>query len=194
MLNTSIHPTNTHGLSHRIIYHHLLISSRSPPAPLDRSLSLIMYTAIYPLTPISQRIPQHNLHLFLNPYKGSPYLQYTYEGGRHHQCPVSAQRLTIYISLSSALLFHQVTKMTMCDAHHVSHAWPGSNNHLSSGIRPALNDHTDLGHPYAPVDASSEYANHIVEYCAVPTYPTPNNIPNIGDSRPQTILFHMVHP
>ena len=122
MLNTSIHPTNTHGLSHRIIYHHLLISSRSPLAPLSRSLSLIMYTAIYPLTPISQRIPQHNLHLFLNPYKGSPYLQYTYEGGRHHQCPVSAQRLTIYISLSSALLFHQVTKMTMCDAHHVSHA------------------------------------------------------------------------
>ena len=53
MLNTSIHPTNTHGLSHRIIYHHLLISSRSPLTPLDRSLSLIMYNAIYPLTPLS---------------------------------------------------------------------------------------------------------------------------------------------
>ena len=47
---------------------------------------------------------QNYLHLFLDPYKRSPYLQYIYESGRHNNRPVSRQRLTLTTSPSSSLI------------------------------------------------------------------------------------------
>ena len=41
-LHTNMCPSNNHNLSHRVIYHHLLTSARSPLIPRDSYLSLTM--------------------------------------------------------------------------------------------------------------------------------------------------------
>ena len=46
----------------------------------------------------------HYLHLFLNPPTGSPYLQYTFDGGSNNNRPLSVQRLTITTSLFIRLI------------------------------------------------------------------------------------------
>ena len=68
-------PTNYHHLSYRVIYHHLLISARSPLIPRDRCLTITLDNTVHNLTykgPDAQLTTQHNIRLFLNPYKGHP--------------------------------------------------------------------------------------------------------------------------
>ena len=150
ILHTRMRPSNTHNLSHRVIYHHLFISARSPLIPRDRSLSLTTDSTTHTLTPKgTDATPtrQHCLHLFLNLYKRSPYIQYTYEGGYHNNCTVSEQRLTITTSLYSSVISskrptHQYMMYTT--SHTPDHR-----------ISPAPNDHTNLGHPHTHVDTST---------------------------------------
>ena len=47
MLKEGIYPTKHHHLSHRVIYHHLLISSRSPLISRDMSLSITLDNTIH---------------------------------------------------------------------------------------------------------------------------------------------------
>ena len=76
-LHTCISPSTTQNIPHRIICHHLLnISARSPLVPKDRSLSLTIDNHIHLLTfnhPNAPTIRLHHRHLFLNPYKRTPY-------------------------------------------------------------------------------------------------------------------------
>ena len=106
-LQTSMRPSNTHHLSNRVIYYYLLTSVRSPLIPSHRYLLLTMNNTTHILTPKGMdSLPtrQHYLRLFLNSYKESPYLHYTYEGGHHNNCTISTQRLTITINLPSSLI------------------------------------------------------------------------------------------
>ena len=100
-------PSNIHNVSHRVIFHHILLSVRSSLIPRDRFLSSTIGNTTYILTSNSLDAPptmQNYLHLFLDPYKRSPYLQYIYESGRHNNRPVSRQRLTLTTSPSSSLI------------------------------------------------------------------------------------------
>ena len=106
-LHTIMYPSNTQNIPHRIIYHYLLTSKKSPLVPRDRSLSLTIDNHIHSLTINHLSAPTirlHNLHLFLNPYELVPYLLYTFVGGQRNNCTVSTQRLTITTSLPSSLI------------------------------------------------------------------------------------------
>ena len=106
-LRAWLKPSNNTPISHRIIYHHLLISANSPLVPRDRSLSLTIDSNIYSLTPTIDTTPtlcSHQLHLFLNPYKRDPYILYTYDGGQHNNSAMATQHLTIITSLLSNLI------------------------------------------------------------------------------------------
>ena len=106
-IHQSMHLANTHGLSHRTIYHQLLLSEKSPLISRNRCISLTMDNTIHPITPKStdtQPTCQCYLYLFLSPDKRSPYLQYTYDGGYHNNRTVSAQRITITTRLPSSLI------------------------------------------------------------------------------------------
>ena len=95
--------TNHHCLSHRTVYHHLLISARFSLIPRDRSLSITTDNNIYTQIPKGTDIlmvTHHTLHLFVNIYKESFYLQYTYDGEWYYWSMVSSQYLTIYTNLS----------------------------------------------------------------------------------------------
>ena len=67
-LHRSMNLTQSDHLSYRVIYHHLLISARSLLIP--RTMNNIIHT-LTPTYPNVQLTPQHNLYLFLNPYKGT---------------------------------------------------------------------------------------------------------------------------
>ena len=106
-LHQSTNPANTHHLSHRAIYHYFRLNTRSPLIPRFRYLSLTIDNIIFVLTPNSpdaSQTRQYYLHLFLNPYKRSLYLQYTYEYGYLNNRPASRQHLTLTTSLPNSLL------------------------------------------------------------------------------------------
>ena len=106
-IHQSMYLTNTHHLSHRTFYHQLLLSAKSSLISRNRCLSLTMDNIIHPITTKStdaQPTGQYYLYIFLSPYKRSPYLQYTYDGGYHNNYTVSAQRLTITTRLPSSLI------------------------------------------------------------------------------------------
>ena len=83
ILHTRMCPSITHNMSHRIIFHHLCLSTQSSLIPMYRFLSLTMDNTTHPLTLRgTETLPtnQHYLHLLLNSYKRSPHLQYIYQG------------------------------------------------------------------------------------------------------------------
>ena len=70
-------------------------------------LSLTMNNTIHTLIPSDTHDLTTQLYcllLFLNSSKGSPNLQYSYEGGYHNYRPVSVQRLTLTTNLPSSLI------------------------------------------------------------------------------------------
>ena len=82
-LHITLRPYDTNHLSLRVLYHHLLISARSPLIPQDRYLSITMDNTIHTMTPndtYALSTILHYLHLFINPSTGSPYLLYTFDG------------------------------------------------------------------------------------------------------------------
>ena len=113
IIYTSMRPSNNHNVLYRVIFHHLLLSARYPLIPRDRFLPLTMDSTTHILTFRGTEAPptsQHYLYLFLNPYKRSPYLQYTYQSDFHNNRTVSAQRLTITISLPSSTISFKRSK------------------------------------------------------------------------------------
>ena len=118
-LRAWLNPSTNRPISHRIIYHHLLINANSPLVPRDRSLSLTIDRNIYSLTPTVDTTPTlrpHQLHLFLNPYKQE-------SGGKHTNSAVSTQHLTITTSLPSSLIPSKRPKR-----HHIMHTTPHTPN------------------------------------------------------------------
>ena len=106
-LHTTMRTSNNHHLPHRVLYHHLLISARSPLILRDMYLSLIMNNIIHTSIPNDTHDLTTQLHyllLFLNTSKGSPNLQYLYEGGYYNYRPVYVQRLTLTTNLPSSLI------------------------------------------------------------------------------------------
>ena len=81
-LRITLRPSDNYQLPLRVLYHHLLISARSPLISRDRYLSLIMDNTIHTMTPNDTHDPSTRLHylrLFLNVSVGSPYLLYTFD-------------------------------------------------------------------------------------------------------------------
>ena len=105
-LNACLHLSNKTFIPFRIIYHHLLISAKSPLVSRDRSILLTIDNDIHSLTPIHPitKHRRHFLHLFLNPYNRSPYRLYTFDGGQHNLNSAAAQHLTISTSLPSSII------------------------------------------------------------------------------------------
>ena len=86
---------DTHHMSLRVLYHHLLISARSPLIPRDRYLYITMDNTIHTMTPndtydLFTRL--HYLHLFINPSTGSLYLLYTFDRHFNTNQPPSSLR------------------------------------------------------------------------------------------------------
>ena len=107
-LPTSIYPSNTQNMPYRIIYHHLLVSTKSLLMLRDRSLRLTIDNTFHSRIINHLDAPtirQHRLHLFLNQYKRVPYLLYTFTGGQHNNYTVATQRFTITTSLLSSLIY-----------------------------------------------------------------------------------------
>ena len=153
-----------------------------------------MDNTTHTLTPNGTDTPTtryHYLHLFINPSTGSPYLQYTYEGGYHNNRTVSTQRLTLTTSVPSSLIL-QEPKTTHHDAYHISYAWPRRDNHPSRGLDTAPKDHTDLGNLHAPLDIVYSCVPPVVKYCSAPKYPSTNHAHNTGDYCPQAVPPRMV--
>ena len=77
-LRAWINPSNNTPISHRIIYHHLLISASSPLVPRDRSLSLPIDISIHSLTPPLSPIQRYVSTNFTS--------SSTYKNGSHISC------------------------------------------------------------------------------------------------------------
>ena len=102
-----LHPSNNRLISHRIIYHHFLISTNSSLVSWDRSLFLTIDSNIHYVTPTTSTNPtlhRHQIHLFPKPYKRELYLLYTCDGGQHTTSAVVTQHLTIITSLPSSII------------------------------------------------------------------------------------------
>ena len=82
MLDGLIKTNKDQTLSHRVIFHHLLITAMSTLLPSDRMLKITLDNAIHIMTPPctgSVTTPYH-MHLYLNPHDRLPFLQHTCSG------------------------------------------------------------------------------------------------------------------